>query len=165
MTFAAGFLTDYRFVNVGCGFGDEGLGYSLNSLEYKDVGGARLRREIQDRSLCLRRKFERVEVFAYLATDIDTNRWWRLPAIRFFASTGEQIYRPPILPEHHTKEWVSQCVRVIERLLRACDGTVSVEQVVRSTRDSFGSEYGSEIQQLCNIVLADLSVLGLLAAE
>lgn len=165
MTFAAGFLTDYRFVNIGFGYGDEGVGGALDYLEQRPVFGDRLRRVVQDRSAHLHRRFERVDVEAYLATDIDTNRWWRLPLVRFTTATGEQTYRPPILAARHGDAWVGVALRAIERLLHACDGTMSVEQLVRRTRDSFESGRRADVQQLCNIVLADLTVMGLLSPD
>jgi flavin-dependent dehydrogenase len=162
MTFAAGFLTDYRFVNVGCGFGDKGLADSVEGIEGTAAGGLRL--DLPDRTVRFRRTFDRVEVAPYLVTDIDTSRWWRLPNIRFYGPQGDQTYRPPIQPESHSKEWVLTCVRAIERLIRACDGETSIEKAVAQTRDSFPPEDRREIQRLCDVVLAALSVKGLLQA-
>jgi flavin-dependent dehydrogenase len=160
MTFAAGFLTDYRFVNIGCGFGDKGLADTVEGIDGTGARGLRL--DLPDRSIRLRRTFDRVDISPYLATDIGSNRWWRLPNIRFFGAGGDQTYRPPIQAQESSKNWVLLCIRAIEWLLKSCDGKTTIEQAVAQTRSRFPAEHAAEIQRLCDLVLAGLCMKKLL---
>ena len=161
MTFAAGYLTDFRFINIGVGWGDEGLAVSINNVERSSVGSG-LRLELPDRSIRLRRCYESMSVDGYLATDIGTDRWWRLPVIHFASAAGAQIYRPPVLAAQHSDAWVSTALRAIERVLRACDGKTSISDVVDRTVATFADDQSRPIRRLCDMVLAGLSVRGLL---
>jgi flavin-dependent dehydrogenase len=163
MTFAAGYLTDFRFVNLGCAFGDSGLARCVDGLEQRPGAGDRLRRVIDDRTLRLRRRFDRVTVAPYAATDLATDRWWRLPEARFSGPEGERVYRPAIEPEQREEVWTVLTLRVLERLLGLCDGTRDVDEVVRATRDGLPAEHRARIHRLANTMLADLRVLGALA--
>ncbi len=161
MTFAAGFLSDFRFVNVGCGFGDKGLGLSVDGVEGTSVGH-KLHLELRQRSIRLRSKIKRMDTSAYLATDIGTDRWWRLPVIHLHGEQGEDTYRPPVLGKPHSDEWVTTCLRAIERVLRCCDGSMSLEQAVDRTVATFPRKDWQPLRKLCDLVLAGLYVKGAL---
>jgi flavin-dependent dehydrogenase len=159
MTFAAGFLSDFRFVNVGCGFGDKGLGVSMDGVDGTSVGH-KLNLELRERSIRLRSKIRRMDTSAYLATDIGTDRWWRLPIIHLHGEWGEDMYRPPVLGRPHSDEWVTTCLRAIERVLRCCDGSMSLERAVTRTVASFPRDDQQQLRKLCDLVLAGLYVKG-----
>lgn len=161
MTFAAGYLTDARFVLLGCGFGSQGLLVTLDAFEGTGAGD-RLRRALPDRSVRFRRVFEAVEPEAYLSTDVDSDRWWRLPALRFRLGGEERVYRPPVFAVDR-EAWIPKTLRIIEQVLLRADGTRDVDQLVRGARDAIDDSQPRVVQQLCNVILADLSRLGVLA--
>jgi flavin-dependent dehydrogenase len=159
MTFAAGFLTDYRFVNFGCGFGDSGIVDAIEGIEGSAPSVA-VRREIPDREACLSVRHESVEVGAYLATDVESDRWWRLPEIRFRLAGGTaRTYRPPVPLVERETFWLSATLRIVDRLLRACDGRTTVDHAVRATRDGFEPGRRRDVQRLANLILSDLRLL------
>lgn len=160
MTFAAGFLTDYRFVHFGCGFGDRGIADALEGIE-GNVPDIPLRREIPDRAVCLSTRHQSVDVAAYLATDVETDRWWRLPELTFRLTSGPRIYRPPVPLVERETFWLRATLRIVERLLRACDGRTSVERAVSATRDTFDVTRRSSVQKLADLILSDLRLLGI----
>jgi hypothetical protein len=164
MTFAAGYLTDFRFVNLGCSFGERGLAITLEGLEDKKDVGKALSGELSDRRVRFKCAFDRLDVEPYLVSQVDTDRWWRLPAVRFFAAGGEKVYRPPVPLAQREEVWTKLTLRVLERLLRNCDGKRGIDDVVRATRDAFDPAHHKDIQQLCNLMLGDLSRLGLVVA-
>ncbi len=162
MTFAAGFLTDFRFINTGVAFGDKGLAFTLDGMEQRGVGDPS-RLEVWVRTTRFRRNFQKMSVDAYLATHIDTNRWWRFPLIHFETPTGVEDYRPPVLTTRSPDQTVSRSLRVIERLLQACNGHTTTEQAVNLTVAEFAPEDARDLRKLCDLVLASLSVRGLLS--
>jgi flavin-dependent dehydrogenase len=162
MTFAGGFLTDYRFVHFGCGIGDRGIGGYIEGIEGR-ASDVQVIRELRDRGACYRRADAGVDVGAYLATDVASDRWWRLPEIRFRFADRERIYRPPVPLRDRESFAITATLRVIDRVLGACDGTHTVEDVIRSTRDAFEPARRPEVQQLANLVLSDLRILGVVA--
>jgi hypothetical protein len=101
-----------------------------------------------------------MDTSAYLATDIGTDRWWRLPIIHLHGEWGVDMYRPPVLGRPHSDEWVTQCLRAIERVIRCCDGSMSLEQAVTRTVGSFPRDDQQQIRKLCDLVLAGLYVKG-----
>ncbi|MDC3960143.1 NAD(P)/FAD-dependent oxidoreductase [Polyangium jinanense] len=159
MTFAAGFLTDFRFVHLGCAFGDRGLAISLDGLENRSAAGDPLRRELLDRSLRPHSRVERAEVSAYVATDVDSDRFWRLPELRFFGAFGERVYRPPVPLEGREERGIQRTLQIVERTLSSCNGERTVDDVVRRVRDSFDRKDAEAIQKLANLVLSDLRLL------
>jgi flavin-dependent dehydrogenase len=158
MTFAAGYLSDFRFVNLGIAFGDEGLAQCIDGVT--GGGGERVRRRLPERSLRYRRTWERVSVEAYLATDADSDRWWRLPAIRYAGPFGEKLYRPPI--RQRDDEAIVRALRVLERLGQACDGSRSLDQAVRVVADSLPRAHEAAVLSFAWEALIDLVALELL---
>jgi hypothetical protein len=122
--------------------------------------GHKLNLELRERSIRLRSKIRRMDTSAYLATDIGTDRWWRLPIIHLHGEWGVDMYRPPVLGRPHSDEWVTQCLRAIERVIRCCDGSMSLEQAVTRTVGSFPRDDQQQIRKLCDLVLAGLYVKG-----
>jgi flavin-dependent dehydrogenase len=155
MTFAAGYLSDFRFVNLGIAFGDEGLAACIDGLENRAGASDWLRRGL-DRERRFRRAFDAVSVEPYLATDVDSDRWWRLPALRF----GDRLYRPPIL--RRSDEEIVRALRVIERLTEACDGEKTLEQAIRAVAASFPRQHEAEVLAFADAVAIDLIALELL---
>jgi flavin-dependent dehydrogenase len=155
MTFAAGYLTDFRFVNLGIGFGDEGLRTAIDGLENQAP-----RRPASNQDARYRRAFDRAEVGAYLATDVDTDRWHRLPLVRFFGDFGERIYRPPIPLRHYSEARVVTALRIIERVTAACDGRRTVEQAIHAVSDSLPGEYEPATLASADRTIRELAMLG-----
>jgi flavin-dependent dehydrogenase len=153
MTFAAGYLADFRFVNVGIAFGDEGLAACIDGLEAG--ASSQLRRELH-RERRYKRAFTRASVEPYLATDVDSDRWWRLPALRF----DDRLYRPPIL--RRGDDEIVQALRIIERLTAACSGDRTLEQAIRAVAGSFPRQDEQEILRFAKAVLTDLISLKVL---
>jgi flavin-dependent dehydrogenase len=162
MTFAAGYLSDFRFVNIGIAFGDEGLAQIIDGMENRPGTAAALLRHLPDRGLRYRRAFERAAAEPYLATDVDSDRWWRLPAVRFFGAFGERLYRPPLRIEHRGDAEIVRALRVIERLTAACDGRRTVEQAVRAVADSLPREHEATALAFAKVVFQDLVALEVL---
>ena len=120
-------------------------------------------RRIADRSKRPQRAFERLAVEPWVGTNVDSDRWWRLPAVSFSGgSVAPRTWRPPIAPDRHGESWVPQCVLAIERVIKSCDGKQTIEEIVRNTRDQFPAERAVPMQAFCNQVLADLLVLRML---
>ncbi|MBK7859932.1 MAG: tryptophan 7-halogenase [Archangiaceae bacterium] len=157
MTFAAGFLTDFRFVNLGVGYGDRGLQVMVDQL-----GGDKdaVTREVLDRRARPRSLVSGAAVEAYLTTDVDSDRWWRLPELVLQGSFGERRYRPPVPMADREGGAVSRTLKLVEAVLAACDGQRDVDAVVRQARDRLGAAGSRENQQLANLVLSDLRLLG-----
>jgi flavin-dependent dehydrogenase len=164
MTFAAGYLADFRFVNLGIAFGDQGLSKTFGGITGSVAAGDRLRRELPDRGARYRRAFDRVEVEPYVATDVDSDRWWRLPAVRFLGDFGERLYRPPVPREERGERPITLVLRIVERVLAACDGTRSVDHVVRDACRSFQGAEEPRVRSLANLVLSDMVLLDLVRA-
>jgi flavin-dependent dehydrogenase len=164
MTFAAGYLTDFRFVNLGIAFGDEGLAIAIDGLANRPGAAARLRRSVGDRSVRYVPTYDRAEVDAYFATDVDTDRWWRLPLVRFRGAFGERVYRPPIPLRDHADDKVVTALRIIERITAACDGTRTIDQAVRDVCESLPRSVEPYVHAFSNDLLTDLLMLDLIRA-
>jgi clorobiocin biosynthesis protein Clo-hal len=162
MTFAAGYLADFRFVNIGIAFGDEGLAQCIDGLENRPGAAAPLLRRMPDRGVRLRSEATRASVEPYLATDVDSDRWWKLPAIRLSGSFGERVYRPPIRRDARDDDAIVRSLRVVDRLAAACDGRRTLDQAVRAVVASQPPEHRASTHAFADAVTQDLIALGVL---
>jgi hypothetical protein len=149
-------------VTRGIGLGRDGLSRSIDGVENRPGAADRLRRSVADRTVRYRPSYDRAEVEPYMATAVDTERWWRLPLVRFSGSFGQRVYRPPFPLREHSDEKVASALRVIERLTAACDGRRTVEQAVHTVCESLPRESEAAVQSFANAVLNDLLMLDLM---
>jgi flavin-dependent dehydrogenase len=133
MGFAAGYLTDFRFANVEIGFGPEGLGICIEALTGRDAGPA-LGGTVADHARVARSAVSSIEVGAYLATFVDTDRWWRLPLVTMSLASGDAVYRPPIACDDAGRPEATPVLRYLDHLVDACDGVHSFLDAVATAR-------------------------------
>ncbi len=158
MTFAAGFLTDFRFVNLGVGYGDRGL--QIMADQQPGGAGQQVARELLDRSALPRSQVKSASVESYWSTDVESERWWRLPEVRLQCEATERRYRPPVPLAEREERGIQRTLSLVSHVIAACDGRRSVDDVVRYARDRLGAQQASENQQLANLILTDLVLLG-----
>lgn len=162
ISLVAGRLTDFRFRFVGLGgfeskgVADVGAGAYDTNLD-KQVFG------LADRSCSVARAWDRCERDWYLGTYVESNRWWRLPMVRFFRGDTAIEYRPRVhfLPSGDPD--IEQSVRVVDALLAAVETSeivADLEWEVR--RRETAGEVNTALAQLGDEVIQDLMRLELL---
>ncbi len=166
MTFAAGYLSDFRFRHIGPAFGDEGLGICVEALT-----GVKNARHTLDGTTgissthTIARRFESVALESYLATYLETDRWWPLPALRF-VRTGETdiVYRAPVAWNTNGEPSPELTVAVLRELLALSYGQralVDVEREVKVRLVAAGTRE-QDIDLVLSRVTSDLVAMRLL---
>jgi clorobiocin biosynthesis protein Clo-hal len=165
MHFVAGYITDFRFAHIGPSFGREGLAICVDGLTGQPGAGDPLYGRIADRRCAVQRRYDRAEVESYLATYVETDRWWDLPAIRFFQGDAVQTYRPPVQWDEAGAPDTASTLKMVEALLDSLDDQRAIDDVVRSARLRCGADASPRVRHMIHMMAADLLSLGLLAAD
>lgn len=162
----SGYLADFRFVNVGAGgFGREGISDCYEGVTGDAVASEFRTPQLENRELLLRRTVQIQETEWYLATDVDANRWRRLPVFHLQADEETLRYRPPVHQEEQEEDRLQQLVALIHAILDEADGKTSIEQVIRSARRRCGEMSDHWLEQKVNHTVVDLLALGALATR
>ena len=156
----AGYLADHRFATLGVGFGIGGLRQVFDGMALADER-RQIDADIVDRTERFRCIDEiRVTESSYLATDVDSERWWRLPIFRLEGGGKSVDYRPPLSLEHRNDETVALLGAIIRALLERADGSLGVEALVKAVRADVGVDEHF-VHHMANVVLLDIVSLGL----
>jgi flavin-dependent dehydrogenase len=156
----AGYLADHRFATLGLGFGTEGLRQVFEGMGLTDER-AQIDGSISDRTERFRCVDEiHVSEGSYLATDVDSERWWRLPLFRL-EGAGKQIdYRPPLTVDQRDAATVALLGAIVRRVLARADGSLGVEALIKAVRRDVGSD-DHFVHHMANVVLLDVIRHGL----
>ncbi|MEP7125285.1 MAG: NAD(P)/FAD-dependent oxidoreductase [Byssovorax sp.] len=157
MHLVAGYLTDQRFTHVGVGFGTAGMSVVAGGMSGKDVTAAAYG-EVDD-ALPVLRAWDRCQPDWYLGTFVETNRWWRLPMLRFTSDGKERIYRPTVHRDASGAPDVGPTVAAIESVLSTLEATSAFGDLAGDIRRR---GQGKELGTLARAVVQDLVRLKLL---
>jgi flavin-dependent dehydrogenase len=111
----AGHLADFRFTHIGAGFGIAGLEDCMPGVSGRPDEGAALHKREPEPDRVVQPAFDRVEMYRYLGTHIETDVWWELPMLLFQTDGGERAYRPRPLRDDQG----GFAAKLVERLLSA----------------------------------------------
>lgn len=161
VTVLAGYLADHRFANIGIGFGVEGLRQVFDGMGIADEGA--LERDL-DQGLRLRAADGlKLERGSYLATDVESDCWFRYPEVRFTWTGGTFSYRPPIPPEQRQPTGVDHTVAIVCDVVAFADGTRPLERLVRDVRAARGRD-DRFTHHMAHVVAQDLYRVDVLRA-
>src|SRR5262249_37035510 len=154
-------LTDSRFVNVGVGFGTDGLRQVLSGMPGEE-GKAAVVAPSDDHARRIVRKDRGITVTWYLATDAESRRWSRLPALEFATESGPVVSRRPVLPDDRDDARLTALVEVVRTVVERADGTTTIDRIVREARARLGdAKRGHHVASLAVLELRKLGVLEL----
>ena len=140
LTFTAGYVTDFRFFNIGAGgFGAYGLNSIFDHVPDEPIEQKLQRRDIE-LDLPLRPAFDRYVFGSYFGSHVGTNRWWELPSISFECGARTIPFYPSIMESETEPETllVEHSRRVVELTLQYVDGSNSPRQIGRLLQSDFG---------------------------
>ncbi len=163
LTFTAGYVTDFRFNNIGAGgFGAQGLNYVFDNLPDVPIDEKLHRPEmVIDRPL--RPAFDRWELGAYYGSHVGTDRWWRLPALAFHRGAERIAFYPSVMESEDREEvlLVDQTTQLVSRCLAHLDGTRTADQVARALQTDFGG-FEQKLHRSAMKFMHNLLTVGLL---
>jgi clorobiocin biosynthesis protein Clo-hal len=119
MHLVAGYLTDFRFTHIGVGFGTAGM-----SVVVGGMSGSEVRRAAWgevDPSRRMKRAWDRLECDWYLGTLVESDRWWKLPMLRFHQGDTAQVYRPRVHCKPTGEPDLEAGLRALEEIFAACE--------------------------------------------
>ena len=126
IAFLSGYLADFRFKNTGVGFGAEGLRQVLNGMQIDESHQETIAVDFKDRDALIRYSLaEPPSVECYLATDLESERWWKLPTFEFKRDEDTVVYRPAIRISDNYVTQMKLLPRVLTHLLQLSDGSRS----------------------------------------
>lgn len=132
MHLVAGYLTDLRFLHVGVGFGTAGMSVVAGGMAGKDVSSTAFGE--MDANLPVRRAWDRCQPDWYLGTFVESDRWWRLPMLRFTRDGKEQLYRPRVACGPSGAPEVGRTVAALESVLASTEATGAFGDIVGDLR-------------------------------
>lgn len=157
MHLVAGYLTDQRFTHVGVGFGTAGMSVVAGGMSGKDVSAAAYG-EV-DEALPVHRAWDTCQPDWYLGTFVETDRWWRLPMLRFTCEGKEHIYRPGVQRDASGAPDVGPTVAAIESILATTEATSAFGDLGGDIRRH---GQGKELGTVARAVVQDLVRMKLL---
>jgi flavin-dependent dehydrogenase len=169
MHFAAGYLTDFRFRHIGPAFGAEGLGICIDGLTgsttAQHILSGQAQHESSDRAV--RENFDSVSLEQYLATYLETDRWWHLPAFRFRrAGAEDRVYRAPVAWDAEGRPDCELAVAAMTAILAHCDGHHAVIDIeMEAARILVHSGHTQRVGTLVTRLITDLLANGTLTAD
>jgi len=140
LTFTAGYVTDFRFINVGAGgFGAQGLNYIFDNLPDEPIA-EKLYRPTLAADTPLLPMYDGYEFGTYYGSHVGTNRWWQLPRIDFRRGDRRVPFYPSIMESESADDGllVEPSERVARRTLAYLDGRRTANQVARALQGDFG---------------------------
>lgn len=162
--FTAGYVTDFRFFNIGAGgFGEYGLNYIFDNVPDEPIEDKLYRQDIVVTKPMIPR-FQGYEFASYYGSHVGTNRWWKLPYL-IFRRDDEQIpFYPSIMESEEEEEvlLVDLSARVTERTLAYLDGRRTANEVARALQPDFGG-FDQKIHRHAMKLMDNLLTVGLLA--
>jgi flavin-dependent dehydrogenase len=132
-----GYLADSRFTQVGVGFGAEGLRQIFAGLGLDELCNGLSRDADRTARYCVADGLTLSET-SYLATDIETSRWWRLPLFELKFGGQMHPYRPSIPVSERTPAGFSNLSGVVRATLACADGIKDVERLVTAIKQRVG---------------------------
>ncbi len=163
LTFTAGYVTDFRFINIGAGgFGAQGLNYIFDHIPDEPIEEKLHRPEIVlDQPL--RPTFDRYELGTYYGSHVGTDRWWKLPSITFHRGEEQIPFYPSIMESEDLEDvlLVDLTVRLVTRTLAYLDGGRSASQVARVLQQDFGG-FDQKVHRSAMKFMHNLITVGLL---
>jgi flavin-dependent dehydrogenase len=166
LTFTAGYVTDFRFYNVGAGgFGAQGLNYVFDNLPDVPIETKLHRPEmVLDRPLVP--TFERYEFGTYYGSHVGTDRWWGLPSLTFHRGEERIAFYPSIMESEERDEvlLVELSTRLVRRVLAYLDGSRTSSEVARALQADFGG-FDQKLHRSAMKFMHNLLTVGLLKAS
>jgi flavin-dependent dehydrogenase len=163
LTFTAGYVTDFRFINIGAGgFGAQGLNYIFDNLPDEPIQDKLHRPEIElDRPLLP--IFDGYEFGTYYGSHVGTDRWWKLPSITFHRGEERIPFYPSIMEAEDQEEvlLVDSSARLVSRTLAYLDGKRSASRVARALQQDFGG-FDQKLHRCAMKFMHNLLTVGLL---
>jgi halogenation protein CepH len=163
LTFTAGYVTDFRFINIGAGgFGAQGLNYIFDNIPDERIEDRLHRPEIVlDQPLLP--TFDQYEFGAYYGSHVGTDRWWKLPSITFHRGEERIPFYPSIMESEDQEEvlLVDLSERLVSRTLAYLDTKRSASQVARALQKDFGG-FDQKLHQCAMKFMHNLITVGLL---
>jgi clorobiocin biosynthesis protein Clo-hal len=166
LAFTAGYVTDFRFFNIGAGgFGEQGLNYIFDNIPDEPIE-EKLYRPAIDLDTLLVRVFDRFGFDSYYGSHVGTDRWWKLPSITFHRGDERIPFYPSIMESEDEEELllVDLSARVADRTLAYLDGTRSASQVARALQSDFGG-FDQKVHRYAMKVMDNLLTVGLLRMQ
>ncbi len=165
LAFTAGYVTDFRFNNIGAGgFGAQGLNYVFDNVPDEPID-EKLHRPEMDVDQPLLPNFDRYEFGEYFGSHVGTDRWWRLPSICFHRGTEQIPFHPAVMESENDDETllVEITQRVIAVTLSHLDGKRTAHQVARALQEDFGG-FDQKLHRCAMKFMHNLVTVGLLRA-
>ena len=165
LTFTAGYVTDFRFINVGAGgFGAQGLNYIFDNLPDEPIADKLHRPNIILDSPLLT-TFDGYEFGAYYGSHVGTDRWWKLPSLTFRRGAERVPFYPGIMESENEDDalLVDLSARVVEKTLGHLDGRRTASQVARALQSDFGG-FDQKVHRYAMKFMHNLLTVGLLRA-
>jgi flavin-dependent dehydrogenase len=166
LTFTAGYVTDFRFNNIGAGgFGAQGLNYVFDNIPDAPIE-EKLHRPEMVIDQPLRPTFDRYEIGAYYGSHVGTDRWWRLPSVTFHRGSERIPFHPSIMESEEREEilLVDKSIEVVSRSLTHLDGTRTASQVARSVGTELGG-FDQKLHRYAMKFMHNLLTIGLLRVK
>lgn len=166
MHFVAGYLADFRFVHIGPSFGAEGFAVCVDGLTGTPNARGAFRGRPEDRHKRLRRRFAEVDpTLSYLATFVETDRWWDLPAARFVVGAEVRTYRMPVTWDHDGVPWTDAARAALSALLTSVDDQRHLDDVIASALLRLDPRQSPLARTMLQRMCADLLSLGVLESD
>lgn len=166
LTFTAGYVTDFRFINVGAGgFGAQGLNYIFDNLPNEPIAD-KLHRPDMILDAPLLPTFDAYEFGAYYGSHVGTNRWWKLPSIVFRRGDERIPFYPSIMESEDEEDvlLVDASERAVRRTLACVDGKRTASQVARALQAELGG-FDQKLHRCAMKFMHNLLTVGLLRTE
>lgn len=130
MALASGYFSDFRLEQIGPGLGQGGFEVCLDGLFGQKGMGQLAFGHDRSRNRAVEPAFEAASATHYLGTFIESDRWWRLPAVRFKTSDGERLYRVPVVQGDDGRPRSGLAMRQLAALLDEVDGERGFNDIV-----------------------------------
>ena len=161
-TFTAGYVTDFRFINIGAGgFGAQGLNAIFDNLPDQPIA-EKLHRPEMVVDQPLRPAFDGYELVAYYGSHVGTDRWWKLPSLTFHRGAERIPFYPSIMEAEEQPEalLVDVSEQLVTRVLAHLDGTRTASQVARALQIDFGG-FDQKLHRCAMKFMHNLMTVGL----
>lgn len=166
MHFVAGYLTDFRFAHIGPSFGRAGLAICVEGVVGRPGAADPLQGKVRDRRCVVVPRFASVQVeVPYLATFVETDRWWQLPGASFVVAEQALSYRPPVSWDDHGVPDTAATTARIVALLDAVDGQRNIDDVVTQALARLEQSHDPSVRHALQTMAADLLSLGVFAVD
>lgn len=155
MAFASGYFSDFRLEQIGPGFGKGGFSVCLDGLVDEAGIGERAFGRDPARNRALEPRFGSVTGTDYLGTLVESDRWWRMPAVTFKTPRGDRLYRVPVAAGDDEPSRSGLALERLAALLDAVDGERGFNDVVEIASGDEGARgpVGKMASQLLSLGL------------